>query len=233
MNFGSPRYPRIENASLTTANWGRRDRIQAWLDCHVHVKGRPDWLFVKLHTHGAIEQDMPALFGDRAMEMHRLLNEHYNDGKRYRLHYITARQAMNVIRAAEHGHQGNPGDYLDFELPPQTTSLYCLDAPHSLQACTAELIDIRDIECRPGAQLQVKAAGLAALTGEFRSVRIAPREGQVQLECNRDDTELTVTCRDRARLVAMHGATVGSVDAKGRQLLRCSRNAEFKAVKEA
>jgi hypothetical protein len=55
INWRAPKYPRIENASLTSENWGRRDRIRAWLDCQVHVQGRPEWLFIKLHTHGAVE----------------------------------------------------------------------------------------------------------------------------------------------------------------------------------
>jgi len=32
LNLRAPRYPRIENASLTSANWGRSDRIRAWID---------------------------------------------------------------------------------------------------------------------------------------------------------------------------------------------------------
>jgi hypothetical protein len=99
INWRAPGYPRIENASLTSSNWGRPDRIAAWLDCQVHVQGRPDWLFVKLHTHGAVERDFDALFGEKAYLMHQALNETCNDGRRYQLHYVTARRAYNLAKA--------------------------------------------------------------------------------------------------------------------------------------
>ncbi len=107
LNWRSKRL-RIENASLTTANWGRPDRVHRWLDCHVHVRGRPEWVFVKLHAHGAVEEDHDALFGERAFDMHRTLNEQFNDGVHYRLHYVTAREAYNIAKAAEAGHAGDP-----------------------------------------------------------------------------------------------------------------------------
>jgi hypothetical protein len=36
---------------------------------------------------------------------------------RYRLHYVTAREMANIVRAAEEGKAGNAGDYRDFSLP--------------------------------------------------------------------------------------------------------------------
>ena len=119
VNWRAPGYPRIENASVTTANWGRPDRIAKWIDCQIHVAGKPDWLFVKLHTHGAIENDFDALFGEKAYEMHRILNEQFNDGTRFKLHYATARQAFNIAKAAEAGLGGNPSDWMDFRVKPQ------------------------------------------------------------------------------------------------------------------
>lgn len=42
----------------------------------------------------------------------------YNDGEKYRLHYMTARQAFDVIKAAEAGHDGNPPRLRDFLIKP-------------------------------------------------------------------------------------------------------------------
>ncbi len=166
LNLRAPGHPRIENASLTTENWGRPDRIESWLDCHVHVDGRPDWLFVKLHAHGAIERDWDALFGERALRMHDMLCRQYNDGKRWRMHYVTARQARNVIRAAEAGAEGDPSQYFDFEIPAPATSFYCFDVPHRLLACTAEHLHLATEESVPG-HLQVRSSSLRALHGTF------------------------------------------------------------------
>lgn len=138
INWNGPSYPRIENASLTHDNWGRPDRIKKWVDCHTHVRGRPEWLFVKLHTHGAVERDFDALFGERALEMHRVLNRDYNDGRRFSLHYVTARQAFNIAKAAEYGCAGDPSAYLDFLIPPPATAFYAANAPHTLVHCSAE-----------------------------------------------------------------------------------------------
>jgi hypothetical protein len=41
----------------------------------------------------------------------------YNDGTNYVLHYVTAREVYNIIKAAEAGMQGDPGQYRDYILP--------------------------------------------------------------------------------------------------------------------
>ena len=54
----------------------------------------------------------------RTRHGHNHLEQTYNDGKRYVLHYVTAREVYNIIKAAEAGMTGNPHDYRDYELPP-------------------------------------------------------------------------------------------------------------------
>lgn len=110
--------PRIENADVRRACPPTPDRVDAWINTGVHVEGRPEWVFVKIHTHGTQERDMDTLLGDAAHDMHRHLERNYNDGKRYVLHYVTAREVYNIIKAAEAGLTGNPHDYRDYELPP-------------------------------------------------------------------------------------------------------------------
>ena len=172
VNFGAPRYPRIENASLTSANWGRPDRIRAWIDCHVHVHGRPEWLFVKLHTHGAIEADFDALMGEKARAMHRLLARQLNDGRHFKLHYVTARQAFNVVRAAERGLDGDPGQYFDLEVPRPVTALYCIDAAHSAVCCTPQRLCLRDIELQDRTTLRVRYPGIERIVGSLQHVTL-------------------------------------------------------------
>ena len=110
--------PRIENADVRRACPPTPDRVDAWINTGVHVEGCPEWVFVKIHTHGTQERDMDTLLGDAANRMHHHLEHNYNDGKRYVLHYVTAREVYNIIKAAEAGLTGNPHDYRDYELPP-------------------------------------------------------------------------------------------------------------------
>src|ERR1022692_2302846 len=42
----------------------------------------------------------------------------YNDGAHYVLHYVTAREAFNLARAAADGKQGDPRQYYDYLIPP-------------------------------------------------------------------------------------------------------------------
>ena len=110
--------PRIENADVRHSCPPTPERIDAWIRTGIHVEGRPEWVFVKIHTHGTQERDMDTLLGVPAHAMHAHLESHYNDGKRYVLHYVTARETYNIIKAAEAGLSGDPSHYRDFELPP-------------------------------------------------------------------------------------------------------------------
>lgn len=182
INWRAPGYPRIENASLTSSNWGRADRIAKWIDCQVHVKGRPEWLFVKLHTHGAVEQDFDALFGQKALEMHRVLNAQYNDGVRFKLHYVTARQAYNVARAAEDGKRGDPSAWLDYAVPPPAHRFYSLSAPHDLKVCHSEQLKIENIATGISVHLQNRVGAVTGLRGSVCAVEISATHGEVRLQ---------------------------------------------------
>jgi hypothetical protein len=45
------------------------------------------------------------------------LETHYNDGTHYVLHYINAREAFNLARAAVDGKTGDPRQYYDYLIP--------------------------------------------------------------------------------------------------------------------
>jgi hypothetical protein len=109
--------PRIESADVRRACPPSPERVDAWVKTGVHVEGRPEWIFIKIHTHGTQERDMDTLLGSAAHRMHEHLEQRYNDGERYVLHYVNAREVYNIIKAAEAGMTGNPHDYRDYELP--------------------------------------------------------------------------------------------------------------------
>ncbi|TAL71406.1 MAG: hypothetical protein EPN56_10905 [Rhodanobacter sp.] len=109
--------PRIENADVRRACPPTSDRVDHWVRTGIHVEGRPEWIFIKIHTHGTQERDMDTLLGEPAERMHAYLESAYNDGTRHVLHYVTTREMYNIIKAAEAGKAGNPNVYRDFELP--------------------------------------------------------------------------------------------------------------------
>jgi hypothetical protein len=94
-------------------------RVDRWVRANVHVDERPDWVFVKTFAHGAsTPEDVDSVLGLNFDETLTYLERHYNDGHRYVLHYITARQAYNLARAAADGQKGEPERYLDWVVPP-------------------------------------------------------------------------------------------------------------------
>ena len=109
-------HPAIEDGDINRfATHGDSTRIDSWIRQGIHVAGQPNWRFVKAFCHGA--QDHKAVLGPASDEMHSYLAEKYNDGSQYRLHYVTAREAHNIIRAAEDGKSGNPAIYRDYVIP--------------------------------------------------------------------------------------------------------------------
>ncbi|GGD55745.1 hypothetical protein [Pseudoxanthomonas indica] len=114
--------PSIENADVRGGQPPSPGRVDDWVRTGVHVEGRPEWVFVKIHTHGTQEADMDTLLGAPTDAMHSYLEKAYNDGKRHVLHYVSAREAYNIAKAAEAGLEGNPHDYRDYVLPAPRSS---------------------------------------------------------------------------------------------------------------
>jgi hypothetical protein len=77
------------------------DRLDRWVRAGIHVQGRPDRVFIKLHSHGAADKNREAMLGTDLEALFSDAEARYNDGKRYRLHYVTAREMFNIIKATE------------------------------------------------------------------------------------------------------------------------------------
>ncbi len=112
--------PRLENGSLHAVNPPTAKRFQLWVEAGIGVIGRPEWVFVKVYTHGAIEQNAAVLLGAAMERFHLEIGRRFNDGRRYRLHYVTAREMANLVCAAEAGEHGDPKRFRDYHLVPTT-----------------------------------------------------------------------------------------------------------------
>jgi hypothetical protein len=110
--------PRIENSDIRSSSPPSAERVDLWVKAGIHVEGRPEWVFIKIHTHGTQDNDMDMLLGDPMDAMFSTLETRYNDGKNYVLHYVSTREMYNMVKAAEAGKTGDPNDYRDFILKP-------------------------------------------------------------------------------------------------------------------
>ena len=107
-------FPQIENSDIRTSMPPTPERVDLWVQSDIHVQGRPEWIFVKVHTHGTQEEDMDTLLGAPFAAMCQHLQNKYNDGENYVLHYVSAREMYNIAKAAEAGESGNPNDFRDY-----------------------------------------------------------------------------------------------------------------------
>jgi hypothetical protein len=94
-------------------------RIRRWIGANIHVQGRPEWVFVKVYSHGVQSQDV--ILDHDLDGMLRSLEEICR-ARGITLHYVTAREAYNLVKAAEAGKSGNPEDFRDYRVPKPATS---------------------------------------------------------------------------------------------------------------
>jgi hypothetical protein len=107
-----------EDGDVTAGKSVRPERIDAWVRTAIHVPGRPEWIFVKVHTHGAADATLESLLGGGFDALFSDLERRFNDGREFRLHYVSARELFNIVKAAEAGHDGDPSQYRDFVIAP-------------------------------------------------------------------------------------------------------------------
>jgi hypothetical protein len=104
---------RIDNGSLTHVNPPNLRRLQLWKQAGVTVSGRPDWIFIKLHTHGMDPAQTDTVL---RKPMQKFLAELIAGAAERAevLHFVSAREMANIVLAACDGHEGNPGEYRDY-----------------------------------------------------------------------------------------------------------------------
>ena len=193
----------VEDADVTGEGPGTPERVRNWVRAGIHVDGRPEWIFVKVHTHGAPERHFDALLGEAAKMMYATLCDEYADGERFRLHFVSAREMYNVARAAEDGLAGDAGQYRDYEIAPYLTrslrSTGLLRVRAFVPAASDRRLPTADIELpRQEAESSVEFRDglLRCVRGRVKSIRIEPdgggggRDGRVELETAGGEVEL-------------------------------------------
>ena len=110
--------PRIDDGVLTAVYPLDFARLRNWRSARVGIRGRPEWIFIKLYCHGFFRFDPEATIGDT---MRRFLEDALDRADRtgdFKLHFASARETFNIAMAAIEGKEGNPNDYRDYKLKP-------------------------------------------------------------------------------------------------------------------
>ena len=129
----------IEYASFETFSPFSKKRLDYWINADIHVSGVPEWKFVKLHTHGIQSQSM--FSGNTLDELFTEVEARFKC-ESSRLHYVTAREAYNIVKAAEDGRTGNPDDYRDYIVKrPANRYIHC-NVPYKLKQFRTEMIQL-------------------------------------------------------------------------------------------
>jgi len=108
--------PRVDDGALAQNYALNLKRFKRWRNSRITVAGRPDWVFVKLYSHGFFDWDQDAMIG---AQMRRFMNEVLELSEKtqeFSVYFASAREAFNMVIAAVDGHSGSPGRYRDYKL---------------------------------------------------------------------------------------------------------------------
>jgi hypothetical protein len=108
--------PRVDDGALARNYPLNMDRFRRWLSAQIGVKGRPDWIFIKLHCHAFFEYDRDAMIGDQLKRFMTEVLELGDATGRFKIHFASAREVFNMVLAALAGEEGDPGQYRDYFL---------------------------------------------------------------------------------------------------------------------
>lgn len=113
-----------------------KERIKRWVETGVHVEGKPEWVFIKTHTHGAMDAEFA--LGQEFEDILCELESSYNDGEKYILHYVSAREMYNLVKAAEEGHgDKEPSTLFDYRVSRPNYDVTC-----NIEKASQELDDL-------------------------------------------------------------------------------------------
>ncbi|MBN2183814.1 MAG: hypothetical protein JW746_00650 [Candidatus Krumholzibacteriota bacterium] len=192
-------YPVLENGEIEAYLYPEPRRIDLWIKANVHVKGRPDWVFVKVFSHSAPESSRAIATGKPFDDLLGYLEENYNDGDSYVLHYVTAREAYNIVRAAEDGKEGDPGQYRDYEIPQYANRIISSSVFYNLNTYSQTLLDVDNLQFPQNAVFSFHHQYLKSVTGEVQNIRFqydkTEKMGSIQWT-GRGDIDISVQLPD-------------------------------------
>jgi hypothetical protein len=106
----------VEDGALAQNYPLTMNRLDRWRSAGIGVKERPEWIFIKLYSHGFFDWDQDLMIGE---QMKRFMGEALETAERsgeFKVHFASAREAFNMVNAAVDGKEGQPGAYRDYKL---------------------------------------------------------------------------------------------------------------------
>jgi hypothetical protein len=101
LNWASRKFgliPRIESAEISADAPPSAQRVALWEEFAPVVHGAPHHVFIKVHTHGAVEDTMDMLFGGGFETLWSALEARFRDRPGHKLHYVSAWQMAERVR---------------------------------------------------------------------------------------------------------------------------------------
>jgi hypothetical protein len=130
-------------------------------------------VFIKLHTHAM--QNQKSFLGAPTDETLAAM-EYWWTRPPFRLHYVTAREAYNIAKAAEAGHSGDPNNFRDYLLPPPANRVVSCSSPWRLRSYLHNRICLEVLERRP-TRIEFGEGSLRGITGNIREVEATYQDG--------------------------------------------------------
>jgi hypothetical protein len=168
---------RIETAAFETFMPFDERRTEYWLRANVHIPGRPEWKFIKLHTHGM--QSMEIFKRGKLVEFFAGIKRAYQKPG-YVLHYVSAREAYNIAKAAEAGMKGNPNHYRDYLIKPPANSKIRCNTAWKLNGYTEESVSISILSPVAALEIDLKHSIFAKISaGYISEVKLIVGSGEI------------------------------------------------------
>ena len=139
---GRPRFT-MDDGDLASYRRYTPERLARWISAGIHVSGRPNRVFIKLHTHGAADANRQALLGEDLDRLFADAESQYNDGSCFRLYHVTAREMFNLVKATEAGIE-SVEEGRDWILPPPQSATVAV-SDRKVGSTTS----FRDTTCTP------------------------------------------------------------------------------------
>jgi hypothetical protein len=108
--------PSFDDSALSEARKGGLERFERLAGANIVVKGRPEWVFIKMYCHGFFDQDQSDCIGEGAKKFFSDIIEQGEKSGGYKTHFATAREAFNMTMAAVDGKKGSPHEYRNYRL---------------------------------------------------------------------------------------------------------------------
>ena len=108
--------PRVDDAAMAGNYPLSVDRFNRWRSANITVRGRPDWVFVKLYCHGFFAWDRDMMIGEPVKVFWSEVMELAERTGQFKLHFASAREVFNMIMAAVENQSGDPALYRDYSL---------------------------------------------------------------------------------------------------------------------